>query len=84
MELGTSEEIKAQLLRSSEDFRKLANEHSGYDEQLERLVHKTYLTEEEQIQETRLKKMKLHVKDQMELMIQQYRNQASKQPVSSK
>ena len=75
MELGTVD-IKEHLLRSDEDFRRLAQRHHQYDEQLDKLVHKIHLTEEEKVEETNLKKMKLHVKDQMESMIQKYRQSA--------
>jgi uncharacterized protein len=72
MELGTLD-IKEHLLQSNEDFRRLAQKHHQYDEQLEKLVHKLHLSEEERIEEVNLKKKKLHVKDQMEMMIQKYR-----------
>lgn len=75
MELGTLD-IKEHLLQSSEDFRRLAQKHHQYDEQLEKLVHKMHLSEQEKIEEVNLKKMKLHVKDQMEVMIQKYRQRA--------
>jgi len=83
MELGTLD-IKEHLLQSSEEFRRLAQKHSNYDEQLEKLLHKSYLSEEEKVEEVNLKKMKLHVKDQMEIMIQIYRQQAAKQAGPSK
>ena len=78
MELGTLD-IKEHLLQSSEEFRRLAQKHSNYDEQLEKLLHKIFLSEEEKVEEVNLKKMKLHVKDQMEIMIQKYRQRAAKQ-----
>ena len=83
MELGTLD-IKEHLLQSSEEFRRLAQKHSNYDEQLEKLLHKSYLSEEQKVEEVNLKKMKLHVKDQMEIMIQKYRQQAAKQAGPSK
>ena len=57
---------REQLLASSDEFRRLAEEHSGYARRLESLTGKKYLSEEEKIEEVRLKKLKLHVKDQME------------------
>jgi len=83
MELGTFD-IKEHLLQSSEEFRRLAQKHSNYEEQLEKLLHKNYLSEEEKVEEVKLKKWKLHVKDQMEIMIQKYRQQAAKQAGPSK
>ena len=86
MELGTFDtlEIKERLLQSNEEFRRLAQKHTNYDEQLEKLLHKSYLSEEEKIEEVNLKKMKLHVKDQMQVMIQKYRQQAAKHTGPSK
>ena len=77
MESGTLE-IKELLLQSSEEFRRLVLEHSSYDEELSKLTHKNFLSEEEKVKEVTLKKMKLHVKDQMEMMIYQYRQQKGK------
>ena len=44
----------------------LAHEHSLYERRLDTLRAKTYLTEQEQMEEVRLKKLKLSLKDQME------------------
>jgi uncharacterized protein YdcH (DUF465 family) len=57
---------REQLLASSEEFRKLANEHSNYSQRLESLASKKYLSEDEKIEEIRLKKLKLRLKDEME------------------
>ncbi len=86
MELGTFDtlEIRQQLLQSNEEFRRLAQRHSNYDEQLERLVHKAYLSEQERIEEINLKKKKLQVKDQMEVMIQRVRQQGAAQSSPAK
>jgi len=61
------------LLASDEQFRKLAMEHSQYAKRLESLTQKRYLTEDEKMEEVRLKKLKLRLKDQMESLEQQYR-----------
>lgn len=52
-------------LASSDSFRKLATEHSQYAQRLEALAHKPYLSEEEKLEEVRLKKLKLKLKDEM-------------------
>lgn len=44
----------------------LSLEHSLYDRRLETLRAKTYLTEFEKMEEVRLKKLKLKLKDEME------------------
>lgn len=58
-------EFEAKNLPDSESIQALEAQHRRYSEQLEALVHKPYLSEEEQLEETRLKKLKLHVKDQL-------------------
>jgi len=55
-----------QLLASHDEFRKLAMEHTQYAQRLESLIQKRYLTDDEKLEEVRLKKLKLRLKDQME------------------
>jgi uncharacterized protein YdcH (DUF465 family) len=64
---------KDQLLASNEEFRKLAQEHTQYAQRLETLTVKRYLTEDEKLEEVRLKKLKLRLKDQMESIERQLR-----------
>jgi uncharacterized protein YdcH (DUF465 family) len=68
-----TEAIREQLMASNEEYRRLRDEHARYAAQLEELSSKTYLTEQEQLEEVRLKKLKLRVKDQMEKLVQQAR-----------
>ena len=70
---------KDQLLASHDEFRRLASEHTQYAERLDSLTQKRYLTEDEKIEEVRLKKLKLRLKDQMETIERQYRMQAANQ-----
>jgi uncharacterized protein len=66
-------QVRDQLLASNEEFRRLADEHTQYSQRLDSLIQKKYLSEDEKVEETRLKKLKLHLKDQMETLEQQYR-----------
>jgi len=68
-----TEAIREQLMASSEEFQRLREEHARYASQLDQLAAKTYLSEQEQVEEVRLKKMKLRVKDQMEMLVQKAR-----------
>ncbi|HTM90729.1 MAG TPA: DUF465 domain-containing protein [Terriglobales bacterium] len=61
------------LMASHEEFRRLAQEHLQYSQRLDVLTQKRYLNEDEKIEEVRLKKLKLRLKDQMELIERQYR-----------
>jgi hypothetical protein len=55
------DEIQGSTL--SEELDRLHTEHSRYAQRLEELLHKPYLSEDEQLEEVRLKKLKLHAKD---------------------
>ena len=46
-----------------EEINRLHAEHKRYAQRLEELLEKPYLSEEEQLEEVRLKKLKLHAKD---------------------
>lgn len=67
------QEIREQLLASDAEFQRLSEEHSRYEDQLEQLSNTPYLSSEDIIRETTLKKLKLRVKDQMELLVAQHR-----------
>jgi uncharacterized protein YdcH (DUF465 family) len=71
----TQDDLKAHLMETNEAFRRLALEHSEYSKKLEELTSRSYLTPEEQVEEVRLKKMKLRLKDQMEGIMSRYRAQ---------
>ena len=47
----------------SEELNRLHAEHHRYAQRLEELVQKPYLSADEQLEEIRLKKLKLHAKD---------------------
>jgi uncharacterized protein len=66
---------KDQLLTSNDEFRKLAQEHTQYSQRLDSLTQKRYLSEDEKLEEIRLKKLKLRLKDQMESIEREYRQQ---------
>lgn len=68
----TEERIKEILLNSNETFRKIHQEHQQCEQSLDQLRSKPFLTEEERLEETRLKKKKLRLKDEMYRMILEY------------
>jgi uncharacterized protein len=63
------------LSSSHEVLQKLVMEHSQYSQRLEQLTEKRFLTDDEKLEEVRLKKLKLRLKDQMENIERQYRVQ---------
>lgn len=66
-------QIREELIASHEEFRRLVQEHSQYSQRLDSLIQKRFLSEDEKLEEVRLKKLKLRLKDQMELLEQHYR-----------
>jgi len=75
MERNAQEELKAHLMDTNEEFRRLASQHSEFAQKLDALESLPHLTYEEELEETRLKKLKLRLKDQMEAIVSQYRSQ---------
>ena len=70
------------LLASDDEFRKLVQEHTQYEQRLDSLTHKRYLTDDEKLEEVRLKKLKLRLKDQMEGIARHYSQQISQGQVA--
>jgi uncharacterized protein YdcH (DUF465 family) len=54
------------IIHSDAEYQRLAEKHQQYEIELQNLSHSPYLNSEDLIEEIRLKKLKLHVKDQME------------------
>jgi uncharacterized protein len=69
------EAMKAQLLESNDEFRQLATQHHDLDEKIHSLASRPYLSEPEQLEEVKLKKRKLQLKDQMENMLRHVRSE---------
>ena len=71
MERTAQEELRAHLIETNDEFRRLAGQHSEFARKLDALEALPHLTYDEELEETRLKKMKLRLKDQMEAMLSQ-------------
>jgi uncharacterized protein len=68
-------QVREVLINSNDEFRRLVTEHSQYSQRLDSLTQKRFLSEDEKIEEVRLKKLKLRLKDQMEQLERQFRHQ---------
>ncbi len=55
------------------EYRRLHDEHQDHEHRLEALAFKSALSEEEEIEEKRLKKEKLALKDRMEAIARNHR-----------
>ena len=70
-------QVRDMLIANNDQFRKLADEHQQYSQRLDSLIQKRYLSEDEKIEEVRLKKLKLRLKDQMERLEREFRQTSS-------
>ncbi len=66
-----TEAVRDELMAKNEEYRRLREQHTQYASQLNLLAAKNFLTEEEKVEEVRLKKLKLRAKDQMEMLVRQ-------------
>jgi uncharacterized protein YdcH (DUF465 family) len=73
----TSQDIRQSLLARDPEFRDLAEEHSRCESQLEQILKSTYLNSEDLIQEAELKKLKLRLKDRMEMILARHQQMVS-------
>ena len=73
MENHTQEDLKAHLLATDQQFRTLAEQHAQLKKEIEAIESKAYVTSTDELEEQRLKKQKLRLKDQMNQMLAQCR-----------
>jgi hypothetical protein len=66
-----TEAVREQLMVGNEQYQRLHDEHAHYKVLLDALSAKPHLSDDEQVEELRLKKLKLRAKDQMELLVRQ-------------
>ena len=61
------------LARGDDEYRQLEAQHHEYESRLGELADKAVLNDDEQVEETMLKKKKLQLKDRMEQIARRYR-----------
>jgi uncharacterized protein YdcH (DUF465 family) len=72
MHLMDESEIKRRLSRENPEFQQVQELHRQCENRLRELAERSYLTEEEELEERELKKKKLALKDKMYAMITRY------------
>ena len=60
-------------IEHDEELKQYVEEHQMFEEQLERLEEKHFLTPEEELQEKKIKKLKLAGRDKIEAILKKYR-----------
>ncbi|RLB67845.1 MAG: DUF465 domain-containing protein [Deltaproteobacteria bacterium] len=61
----SDERLIERLCREDEEFKRVFQEHREYERQLQAFAGKTFLTTDEELEVSRLKKLKLKTKDRM-------------------
>jgi hypothetical protein len=67
------DELKAELIQTDEQFRRLYEEHREYERRLSELNQKTLLSQDDEFEEKKIKLHKLALKDRMEEILRAHR-----------
>ena len=72
-----AQDLKEQLLRTDAEYRELYQLHHQLDERIRSMSATPHLSDSEQLEEVRLKKRKLQLKDRMEDIFRRYTTPSS-------
>ncbi len=67
--MTTATDIHDRLLKEDVRFQRLFEEHRRYEQRLEQLQSRRWLSDEERVEEVQLKKRKLALKDEMAAIV---------------
>ena len=70
--MSTADAVRDELIKSNPTFRDLVHQHQDFEKRLTELAHLTYPNDNEQLEETTLKKKKLLIKDEIYAIMQQH------------
>ena len=77
--MSSSDLMRKNLLENSQDFRQLADQHQELDNRINELSRQLYRSDRDVVEEATLKKRKLQLKDQMEMILRQHRTHTREQ-----
>lgn len=72
MDMTTIDPVRDELIKENPNFRDLVQQHQNYERRLLELAKLTYPNDEEQLEESTLKKKKLNVKDEIYAIMQDH------------
>ncbi|MEW6756680.1 MAG: YdcH family protein [Acidobacteriota bacterium] len=67
-----SQQVREYLAKNDEEFRRLYEKHQEFEQELEALAKKGFLSPEEEVRVAEVKKKKLTMKDQMLLIAKKH------------
>ena len=65
--------LKLELIETDEKFRTMYEDHQDLERRLEQPQDKSLLSEEDELEEKQIKRQKLVLKDQMEIILRSHR-----------
>jgi uncharacterized protein len=71
--MSQNDDLKAELLKTDDDYRRLFEEHQEYERRLHVILQKTFPSQDDEMEEKRIKLHKLALKDRMELILRLHR-----------
>ncbi len=71
------DELKAHLMATNEEFRQLVAQHADLKRQVEAIEAKPHVTPEDEVEEHRIKKLKLRLKDQINEFMAHHKQQVA-------
>ena len=71
--MPSRDDLKAELIQTDEQFRRLYEEHREYERRLSELNQKTLPSQDDEIEEKKIKLHKLTLKDHMEDILRHHR-----------
>jgi len=77
LQLRIDDDSKSAGLPTTEELQRLVSEHHDLDERIHRLATLAYLTDQQQLEETQLKKRKLALKDRIQSLLRGGRQSVS-------
>ncbi|MBX3289771.1 MAG: DUF465 domain-containing protein [Acidobacteria bacterium] len=72
MDLQTPDPVRDELLKNNPAFRDMVHKHQNYEQRLTELASLTYPSDDEQLEESTLKKKKLMLKDEIYAMMHDF------------
>ena len=72
--MSSRDDLKAELIETDHEFRRLVEEHREYERRLTELNQKTLPSQDDEIEEKKIKLHKLMLKDRMEEMLRAHRD----------
>ncbi|HMS10448.1 MAG TPA: YdcH family protein [Pyrinomonadaceae bacterium] len=72
MDLSTPDPVRDELLKTNAAFRDLVHQHQSYEKRLDELAAITFPSDDEQFEESTLKKKKLMIKDEIHAIMSDY------------